>query len=259
MFAVVRLGNQQFKVQAGDFIRAPFQNHSPEDKIELPVVAFSSTKAFSLGPSQLKGSKVKAIVLRQSLSKKTLVFKKKRRKGYRKTRGHRQKITELKILELKSPEGEISQVKWEKKPKASVGEKKADKALSENLKKESLTSSLKADPGKATKIDETKKSTKQQVSAKKDETSVKQQVSAKKSQTENNTKQQAPVKKSQTENNRKQQVPAKKSKTKKATKQQVFAKKAKKQAVGKTKSKGADIKKAKQDQKNKNLKSSKGK
>lgn len=112
MFAIVRLGNQQFKVKAGDFIRAPFQDCSVEDKIEIPVLAFDGEKGFAFGASQLKGCKVKAVVIRQSLGKKVIVFKKKRRKGYRRTRGHRQKITELRILELCSPEGKVSRVEW---------------------------------------------------------------------------------------------------------------------------------------------------
>jgi len=123
MFAIVRLGGQQFKVKAGDFIRAPFQNLSPQDSIELPVIAFGSEKYFAFDSSQLKKSKVKAVIVRQSLSRKVLVFKKKRRKGYRRTRGHRQRITELQVLELKSPDGQIS--------KAELKKAAAFKAISE--------------------------------------------------------------------------------------------------------------------------------
>lgn len=119
MFAIIRLGNQQFKVQAGNFIRVPFQNHSVNDQINIPVVAFGSSKNLVFDSSQLKKSKVKAQVIRQSLGRKVLVFKKKRRKGYRRTKGHRQKMTELKILELCSPSGEISKVKADSSKKVS--------------------------------------------------------------------------------------------------------------------------------------------
>ena len=119
MFAIVRLGNQQFKVKAGDFIRTPFQNLSPEDCIELPVVAFGSETDFVFDSSQLKKSKVKAVVVRQFLARKVLVFKKKRRKGYRRTQGHRQKITGLRVVELKSPNGQVSKVEF-KKPSVST-------------------------------------------------------------------------------------------------------------------------------------------
>ncbi len=114
MFAIVRLGNQQFKVQAGDFIRSPFQDKPVQGKIDIPVVAFSSGEDFLFDSSELKGSKVTALVLRQSLAPKVLILKKKRRKGYRRTQGHRQKITELRILELKSPGGQVSKVDLKK-------------------------------------------------------------------------------------------------------------------------------------------------
>ena len=130
MFAIVRLGNQQFKVKAGDFIRVPFQNQSPKDSMEIPVVAFGSETEFIFDRSQLKNSKVKAVVIRQSLARKVLVFKKKRRKGYRRTRGHRQKFTELKILELCSPKGEVSEVESKKKV---VAQTKASEAKESSI------------------------------------------------------------------------------------------------------------------------------
>ncbi len=126
MFAIVRVGSQQFKVQAGDYIRTPFQNHLEKEEIDLPVVAFRSEKAFLFDSAGLKGAQARAMVVRQFLGKKVLVFKKKRRKGYRRTRGHRQKITELKIIKLCSPEGQISQV--ESTSKTSVKKAKAEGA-----------------------------------------------------------------------------------------------------------------------------------
>ena len=133
MFAIVKLGNQQFKVRAGDFIRAPFQNHPHSSKIDLPVLAFGDGEKFAFDISQIRKSKVKAVVVRQSLSPKILVFKKKRRKGYRRTRGHRQKVTELQILELKSPEDQLSKVESKKetsaKPAPAVAQALKDKTV----------------------------------------------------------------------------------------------------------------------------------
>lgn len=162
MFAIIRLGNQQFKVQAGDFVRAPFQQASVKDKIDIPVVAFGGAKDFVCDKSGLKGSKVKALVLRQSLAPKVLVFKKKRRKGYRKTRGHRQKVTELKILELFSPDGKVSKVDSDKKSaskktgtakkesKAQVPKKTTGKKVSKApVKKEAKASAKKTVKAKA--------------------------------------------------------------------------------------------------------------
>ena len=144
MFAIVKIGNQQFKVKAGDFIRTPYQKLSPGDKMDIPVMAFGSEKEMIFDSSQLKKSKVKAVLLRQSLANKIIVFKKKRRKGYRRTQGHRQKITELQILELCSPDGKVSKFEPKKKS-AKPAVKKAEPA------KKSKTT------GKATE-DKTKKS-----------------------------------------------------------------------------------------------------
>lgn len=103
MFAVVNLGDKQFKVQLGDFVRSPFLKESESQKeISLPVLAYGDDKTFLHKDSDCKKIKVKARVLRQGRTKKVIVFKKKRRKDYRRTRGHRQKFTELQIVSIGS-------------------------------------------------------------------------------------------------------------------------------------------------------------
>ena len=149
MFAIVKLGNRQFKVKAGDFIRVPFQNHPPSSSIDLPVLAFGDGEKFAFDSSQLKKSKVKALVVRQSLSPKVLVFKKKRRKGYRRTRGHRQKVTELQILELKSPEGQLAKVELKKKASTKSAPATAQKALKDKAVTKAKTASAKPQKAKA--------------------------------------------------------------------------------------------------------------
>ena len=163
MFAIIRLGNKQFRVKAGDFIRVPFQNHSRGDKIDVPVVAFLSEKDRIWDKSKLKSAGVKAILVRQLLDRKILVFKKKRRKGYRRTRGHRQKISELQILELKSPEGKLSQVKWKGKAQTDQTAKTESKSSQRGLK----SASVSASQTKVKKKKSHKKVQKQAVQAKK--------------------------------------------------------------------------------------------
>ncbi|MBC6415785.1 MAG: 50S ribosomal protein L21 [Bdellovibrionales bacterium] len=150
MFAIVKLGNQQFKVKVGDFIRVPFQKASKGEQIEIPVLGFGDDSHFIFEKSQLKKSKVTAVLLRQSLAKKVLVFKKKRRKGYRRTKGYRQKVSELKIIELSSPEGKVSKspLKKDKSTKSGTVQKqkpskKENKKTLENNKKKLQTKSNK--------------------------------------------------------------------------------------------------------------------
>ena len=118
MFAVVRSGNKQFKVSSGALIRVPYlAGEKPKTTVKLEALALEEETDFFVSPVDLKKTFVTAKVLRHGLSKKTLVFKKKRRKGYRKTQGHRQAFTELQIIEIKLPSGKtISQ----EKPKQRV-------------------------------------------------------------------------------------------------------------------------------------------
>ena len=162
MFAIVKLGNQQFKVKAGDFIRVPYQKVSPGEEIEAPVLGFGEEDEFVFSAEELKKSKVKAILLRQSLSKKSLVFKKKKRKGYRRTKGHRQKISEFKVLELCSPAGKTSKVEFKKPASKKANEKKEDnkpksvKFLKAGVKKSSKSSEYKNKKVKNVKTKEEK-------------------------------------------------------------------------------------------------------
>ena len=107
MFAVVRAGGAQFKVRGGDRIRVSFMpEKKPMDRIQLSPLALEAAEDFFLG-GDLKKVSVTAVVLRHGLGKKILVFKKKRRKGYRRTRGHRQAWTDLQITEIKAPGGKV--------------------------------------------------------------------------------------------------------------------------------------------------------
>ena len=107
MFAVVRAGGAQFKVRGGDRIRVSFMpEKNPKDQVQLSPLALEAEEDFLLG-GDLKSASVTAMVLCHGLGKKILVFKKKRRKGYRRTRGHRQAWTDLQITEIKSPDGKI--------------------------------------------------------------------------------------------------------------------------------------------------------
>ena len=107
MFAVVRSGHRQFKVSSGDLIRVPRLSGKIQESLKLETLALEDDSGFFIRSEDLKKSSVSARILRHGLGKKILVFKKKRRKGYRRTRGHRQTFTELQIVEIKLPSGKI--------------------------------------------------------------------------------------------------------------------------------------------------------
>ncbi len=99
MYAIVEIGGQQFKVQAGSVI---FVNRLADAKgstVEFAkVLLIDEDGKVKVGNPYVKGSVVKATVLDDSCkADKVLVFKKTRRKGYKKLNGHRQYLTQLQI------------------------------------------------------------------------------------------------------------------------------------------------------------------
>lgn len=101
MYAVIETGGKQYKVAPGDFLKVEKLEAQTGDQIELDqVLAVSGDDGLSIGEPKLDGAKVKATVLRTAKGKKIIVFKKKRRKGYKKKQGHRQWTTLLRIDEI---------------------------------------------------------------------------------------------------------------------------------------------------------------
>lgn len=95
-FAIFQTGGKQYRVQAGDIVKVEKLN--ADGKVEFDQVLMVGDK---IGTPLVDGAKVIAEVIEQKRGDKVLVFKKKRRQNYRRTRGHRQYITVLKITEIK--------------------------------------------------------------------------------------------------------------------------------------------------------------
>jgi len=101
MFAVIRTGGKQYKVAKDDIIAVEKLEAKPGDKIDLTDVLMTSDgKKATVGTPLVKGAKVKAEVVDQTRAGKVLIFKKKRRQNYRRTKGHRQHQTLVKILDV---------------------------------------------------------------------------------------------------------------------------------------------------------------
>ena len=109
MYAIIKVGHRQFKVRAGTILRITSFLQSDKGKkfVQFPVAAAEEGKGIVLGKPLIQEAKVTATVLREGRTKKILVFKKKRRKGYRRTKGHRQNFIEVEISEIKFPSGKI--------------------------------------------------------------------------------------------------------------------------------------------------------
>ncbi len=133
MFAIIRTGGKQYRVQAGDVVRVQKLEKNPGETFDLTdVLMVGGDKSF-IG-SAAKNAKVTVTVVRQDREAKITVFKKKRRQGYRRTHGHRQDFTELFVAAITSPDGQTA--KADSKPQVVDPAKKEarQKAYIESLK-----------------------------------------------------------------------------------------------------------------------------
>ena len=99
MYAVIRTGGKQYRVAPGDVIRVESQGTGTDGRVE-----FSDVLAVSAGDGQIgkpqPGALVSGDVVEQGREKKILVFHYKRKKQYKKLRGHRQGYTAVRITEI---------------------------------------------------------------------------------------------------------------------------------------------------------------
>jgi large subunit ribosomal protein L21 len=118
MFAVVKTGGKQYKVSENDVIRVEKLAVEAGASIDLDQILMVGDEASTtVGAPLVEGALVKATVLEQARAEKVIVFKKKRRKGYRRTHGHRQELTVLRITEVLAKAAK-SKAKAKAEPKA---------------------------------------------------------------------------------------------------------------------------------------------
>jgi large subunit ribosomal protein L21 len=106
MYAIIRAGGKQYKVEAGDTVRVEKLEKNLGDQFDLAEVLMVGGDKPFVGSPLVQGAKVTAVVTRQAKAPKIIVFKKKRRQGYRRMQGHRQLFTELFIQSITTPEGQ---------------------------------------------------------------------------------------------------------------------------------------------------------
>ena len=99
MFAVIRTGGKQYKVSKSDRLQIPKLAVKEGDSVDLDVMMTSDGKKVETTPGK---AKVSAKVLSHIRAPKITVFKKKRRQNYRRTKGHRQDLTIVEIIDIKA-------------------------------------------------------------------------------------------------------------------------------------------------------------
>jgi len=169
MFAIVRTGAKQYTVQEGDVLCVEKLNKEKGEKFTFnEVLLVEDGKETLIGTPFVENALVKAEIIENLKDDKVIVFKKRRREQYKRTRGHRQELTRIKIEEIalgpkRAAEKPIEAVKEEKEkvvpPKPRVEAKKPEareekaKALKAKKVKEKAPAKKKAGAKAAAKAD----------------------------------------------------------------------------------------------------------
>jgi len=103
VFAVVRTGGKQLRVEPGEAVRVEKLEGSVGDSVELSeVLLVSAEDGPKIGTPLVAGAKVVGTITAQGRGPKLTIFKMKRRKGYRRKAGHRQSYTEIRVDKIEA-------------------------------------------------------------------------------------------------------------------------------------------------------------
>ncbi|MBO6783885.1 MAG: 50S ribosomal protein L21 [Alphaproteobacteria bacterium] len=132
MYAVIQTGGKQYRVANGDVITVEKLEGEAGSEVKLDnVLMVNDGDATKVGAPLVDGATVTAEVVEQTRGDKIVVFKKKRRKGYRRTQGHRQELTVLRVLDVT---GKPAKKKAAPKKKAAAKEDDAADVASDDSK-----------------------------------------------------------------------------------------------------------------------------
>jgi large subunit ribosomal protein L21 len=133
MYAVIKTGGKQYRVEPSDKLRVDKLAGEPGAMVDInEVLMVGEGDKTQVGAPMLDGASVKLEVLEQTRNDKIVVFKKKRRQNYRRTHGHKQEMTVVRVAEIADADGnkataEAKPAKAAKKP-AEAKSEKADAA-----------------------------------------------------------------------------------------------------------------------------------
>lgn len=120
MFAIINIAGKQFRVEEGDKIKVPHLSTDVGKSLAFDkVLLINDGKKVQLGSPLLSNASISATVVEHGRGKKIRIFKKKRRKGYRRNNGHRQNYSLIKIDSIST----TSKKKSTKKTKEKTSKK----------------------------------------------------------------------------------------------------------------------------------------
>jgi large subunit ribosomal protein L21 len=105
MYAVIETGGKQYRVSGGDVIRVEKMDAEQGSSVDITnVLLLGKDGGPVTGTPLVEGASVKATVVKHGKEDKVIVFKYRRKKNYRRFRGHRQQYTELKVESINEQE-----------------------------------------------------------------------------------------------------------------------------------------------------------
>ena len=162
MYAVVKTGGKQYRVAKDDKIVVDRMIGEDGDSVVLDqVLMMADGDKVTVGSPVIEGAAVGATVLRQTRGPKIMVFRRKRRKNFRRIRGHRQDLTLLQINEI-APDGKLKAA-----PKKAAAKSEASAAPQKAAKKTAAKTGAKTEAKAAPKKAAAKKTTAKKAAAKK--------------------------------------------------------------------------------------------
>ena len=151
MLAVFKTGGKQYSVKSGQILKVEKLEGSQGDSVYFnDVLAVSDASDYTIGSPLIKGAIVQAKILEQIRDKKIIVFKKRKRKNYRHTQGHRQYLTVLQIESISMGNKVSKAPKKEVKKQEKVAKKSSIKEVRKTAPKKKVAQKKKAAVKKTT-------------------------------------------------------------------------------------------------------------
>lgn len=100
MYAIIKNGGKQYKVQEGDYVNVDKLDAQPKEKIEVTEVLAVNNGELKVGAPFVDGAKVELEVVAQGKDKKVIIYKKRRRKDSKVKRGFRRQYTRVKVVSI---------------------------------------------------------------------------------------------------------------------------------------------------------------
>ncbi len=100
MYAIIKNGGKQYKVQEGDYLNLDKLDAQPKDTLEVNEVLAVNDGEIKIGTPYVEGAKVELEVVSQLKGKKVIIFKKRRRKDSKLKKGFRKQLTRVKVTKI---------------------------------------------------------------------------------------------------------------------------------------------------------------